>query len=204
MKRVETMKELLYLLVLSWFLIVITACTTVPSQLLAPQPITSTPDQDILTLVKTSVQAAQIAKKQTPGPILHQIDTDLKTMTFRFTDKGATREITVFIPAIGIPPEQWTTEVNERTPLVGNTTPGLNLDRLRFGPTYVAQMVFRHWQGCTLRSLTLYSENDHLTWVAFCNTAEGVITGTLNGESGVFTPSDAPPAPLPVTATPHP
>ncbi len=198
------MKELLHLLVLSWLLFVITACTTITSQLQASKPITSTPNQDLVKLVETSVQAAQIARKQTSDPILHQIDTNLKTITFRYTDKGATKEISVFIPASGIPPEQWTTEVNERTPLVGNITPGLNLGRLKVSPNNVAQMVVGHWPRCTLRGLNLYSENNHLIWVAFCNTGEGVVTGTMDGESGVFTPSDAPPASMPVTATPLP
>lgn len=195
------MKKLLQLLVLSWLVLAATACTTAASYFQATKPIQSTPDQDVGKMVDLSKQAAQRAGEKTSGAILHQVDTDTKTFTFRFTDKEATKEISVFIPDAGIPPEQWTIDVNARTPLVGNTTPELNLGKLKVGYNRVAQAMFAHWQGCSIRALTLYSENERLTWTAFCNTPRGVVTGDMDGESGVFTPSDAPPAPVPVTAT---
>lgn len=198
------MKKLLQLLVLSWLVLAPTACTPIATYFQASKPIPPTPDQDVGKIVDLSKQAAQLVRKKTSAPILHQVDTDIKTFTFRFTDKEATEEISVFVPAVGIPPEQWTIEVNARTPLVGNTTPGLDLGKLRIGSNRVAQAVFAHWQGCTIRGLTLYSENDHLIWVAFCNIPQGVVEGAMDGESGVFTASDAPPASLPVTATPLP
>jgi hypothetical protein len=159
------------------------------------------PDADVASLVAAGEQAAQLVREKTPDAVLHQIDTDLHTTTFRFTDKASTQEISVLVPAAGVPPGQWGVEVNPRTPLVGNMSPGLNLHSLRAGPNRVAQAMSGRWPGCTIRGLTLYDENDKLVWAAFCNTPEGVVSGSVDGATGVFHPSVAPPASLPVTAT---
>jgi hypothetical protein len=194
------MNALVRLLALSSVLLVSSACMGEAKS--ARQIPVSVPDADAASLVTASEQAAQLVPNKTPDAVLHQIDTDLHTTTFRFTDRASTQEISVLIPAAGVPPEQWIVEVNSRTPLVGNVSPGLPLQRLRAGPTRVAQAISGHWPGCTIRGLTLYLEDDNLTWVAFCNTPEGVASGSADGATGIFQPSAAPPAPLPVTATP--
>jgi hypothetical protein len=200
MEICHPMNALVRLLVFSSVLLVSGACMGAAKP--AGQMPVSAPDADVASLVAASERAAQLVREKTPEAVLHQIDTDLHTTTFRFTDKASTQEISVVIPAAGVPPEQWVVEVNSRTPLVGNMSPGLNLQSLRAGPTRVAQAIAGHWPGCTIRGLTLYNENDHLTWVAFCNIPEGVVSGSADGETGVFRPSAAPPASLPVTATP--
>ena len=194
------MNGLIRLLVLSSVLLVSGACVGEAKS--ARQMPVSAPDPDAVKLVAMSEQAMQLVREKTPDAVLHQIDTDLQTTIFRFTDRASTQEISVLVPAAGVPPGQWGVEVNSRTPLVGNTSPGLALQRLRAGPLRVAQAIFDHWPGCTIRGLTLYLENNKLTWVAFCNTPEGVASGSVDVETGTFQPSEAPPAPLPVTATP--
>ena len=194
------MNALVRLLALSSVLLVSGAC--VGGAKSAPQMPVSAPDPDAVKLVAMSEQAMQLVRGKTPDAVLHQIDTDLQTTTFRFTDRASTQEISVLVPAAGVPPGQWGVEVASRTPLVSNTSPGLALQRLRAGPLRVAQAISGHWPGCTIRGLTLYLENDKLTWVAFCNTPVGVASGSVDGETGTFQPSEAPPAPLPVTATP--
>jgi hypothetical protein len=161
------------------------------------------PDPDAVQLLSMSRQATELVQRQSPDAVLHQIDTDLRQTTFLFTDRAATREISVNVAATDMPLEQWAVRDDGLTPLIGNTSPGLRLDRLRIGPRRVAQAIIAHWPGCELRGLNLYDEDSQLTWAAFCTTQTGVAAGTMNAGTGVFQPSNAPPAPLPVIATPH-
>jgi len=196
------MNALARLFVLFSMLLVSGACTGIAQSAQLPPLPASAPDQDAVKLVTLSEQATQLVREKTPDAVLHQIDTDLHKTFFRFTDRASTQEISVLISAAGVSPEQWIVEVNSRTPLVGNMNPGLNLHRLRVGPTRVMQAISGHWPGCTMRSLTLYGEKDNLTWAADCSTPEGVVSGSVDGETGIFQPSAAPPGSLPVTATP--
>ncbi len=173
-----------------------------PSPPVAASPLG--PDPDAIRLVAMSEQALSLAQRQTPDAVLHQIDTDLRQTTFLFTDRAAMHEISVNVAAPETPPEQWTIRDDGLTPLVGNTSPGLRLDRLRAGPERVGRALTAHWPGCMVRGLNLYSEDDHLTWVAFCTTPAGIVSGTIDAETGLFQPSNAPSGPLPITATPRP
>ena len=162
----------------------------------------STPDPEAVRLIAMSEQARQIAQQDSSEVVLRQVDTDLNTTDFQFVDGALTKVITVLIPEPNAPASQWHTTVNSVSPLLTHAEPALNLQNLRTGPGRVAQAITAHWPECTLRGITLYRENGQLTWVAFCNTREGVASGSMDDQTGIFQPSEAPPAPLPVTATP--
>ncbi len=194
--------QLARLLALVLVLLASSACVSKPEFAQASPGTTITPDSAAVTLAAMGEQALKLVQKETPSAVLRQVDTDLNQTDFRFTDDPATKEIIVLVPAAGVPPDKWVVEQNDVSPLVGNTEPGLDLRQLRVGPGQVAQAISAHWPGCALRGMTLYNENNRPTWVAFCNVAEGVVSGIMDGKTGVFEPSAAPPARLPVTATP--
>lgn len=198
------MEKRIQILVICWLLFSASACTNINPDVPSSTSTSPTPDQDVGRLLDLSQQAYQLARKLTPEPVLRQMDTDLNMYSVRFTDKEATEEIDIFIPDLETPPEQWKVDVIAKTPLVGNTIPPLNLERLIVGPSRVASAVLAHWKGCTIRAMTLYNDNGRLTWAAFCNTQQGVVNATIDGETDVFTPYDAAPVPVPVTATSSP
>jgi hypothetical protein len=163
-----------------------------------------TSDLEALKLIAIGEQALQIAQQEAPNLVLRQVDTDLSVTDFQFVDRSLTQVITVVIPQTDAPVDTWYTTVNSISPLLSHSEPALNLPNLRTGPTRVVQSITAHWPGCTLRGIMLYREQGQLTWLAFCNTPEGVVSGSLQDRSGVFQPSEAPPAPLPAIATPVP
>ena len=160
------------------------------------------PDADAIRLVAMSEQARQIARNETPNPVLRQVDTDLKVTDFQFVEKTLTKVVTVVVPQPDAPNGAWHTTVSKVSPLLSYAEPALDLQDLRTGPERVAHAITAHWPGCTLRGITLYRENGQLIWLAFCNIPEGVVEGSINDRTGVFQPSAAPPAPLPSTTTP--
>ncbi len=160
------------------------------------------PDPDAIELIAMSEQAMQIAQQESADIVLRQVGTDLNTTYFKFVDGALSKVITVFVPGPGASANQWHTTVNTVSPLLSHAEPALDMQNLRTGPKRVAQAVTAHWPGCTVRGIMLYRENGQLTWLAFCNTPAGVVSGSMNDQAGVFQPSKAPPAPLPVTATP--
>jgi hypothetical protein len=161
-----------------------------------------TPDPDAVKLMAMSEQARQIALQESADIVLRQVDTDLNTTYFQFVDRALSRVITVIVPDAGAPVDQWDTTVNSFSPLLGHAEPAIDLQNLRNGPRRVAEAIKAHWPGCTVRGIILYRENGQLTWQAFCKTSAGVVSGSLVDRVGIFQPSEAPPAPLPVTATP--
>ncbi len=163
-----------------------------------------TSDLEALKLVALGEQALQIARQEAPNLVLRQVDTDLSVTDFQFVDRSLTQVITVIVPQPDAPADTWYTTVSTISPLLSRSEPALDLHNLRTGPTRVAQAITTHWPGCTLRGIMLYHEQGQLTWLAFCNTPEGVVSGSLQDRSGVFQPSEAPPAPLPAIATPVP
>ena len=50
--------------------------------------------------------------------------------------------------------------------------------------------------------MTLFGEEEDLSWIVFCNLPEGVVSGWVDVRTGAFTPSSAPPAVPPPVATP--
>ena len=164
----------------------------------------STPDASAVKLSAMGAQARQMAQKEAPDIVLRQVDTDLHTTDFQFVDSALTKVITVLVPEPDAPVDRWSTALNTISPLLTNAQPAVDLRSLRVGPNRVAQAMTAHWPGCGVRAMTLYRENDRLVWTGFCNTPEGVASGSLDNQTGVFQPSDAPPAPAPPTALPGP
>jgi hypothetical protein len=161
-------------------------------------------DSSAFKLTAMSEQAMQIAQKESSDVVLRQVETDLSITAFRFVDSALTKEIVVVVPEPDAPTEKWSTIVNTVSPLLLYRESGLNLQSLMVGPARVAQAITSHWPGCTVQEISLSTKNNKLTWVAFCNTPEGVASGSMDNQTGVFQPSNAPPAPVALTATPVP
>jgi hypothetical protein len=183
-------------------LLALTGCANVITTTKGPTLSDSTPDSDAVKLITMSAQALQIAQKESLDVVLRQVDSDLRITDFRFVDKKLTREIMVVVPEPNAPTETWHTEVNSVSPLLAQVEPSLDLQSLKVGPNRVAQAITAYWPGCVIRGMNLYRENDKLTWVAFCNTSKGMVSGTMDNQTGIFKPSDSLPATVPVTATP--
>jgi len=181
----------------------LTACTSAPVSADNSTHTISTPDPDAVKLIAMGEQAMQIAQKSL-GMVLRQVDTDLTTTDFRFVDRALTREIVILVPESDAPTEKWITSVNTVSPILSYAQPALDLHNLRIGPKRVAQAIMNHWPGCSVRGANLYLENNKLIWLVFCNTSKGVVSGSMDNETGVFQPSNAPPASVPATATPVP
>lgn len=183
-------------------LLVLTACANTIKSVEVSTPSDSTPDPDAIKLIAMSEQAMQMAQKESQEVVLRQVDADLNLTGFRFVDSALTKEIVVVVPEPDAPPSKWHTVVNSVSPLLTYAETAIDLESLRIGPNRVAQAITAHWPGCTLRTMTLYRENDQLVWTAFCTTPEGVVSGNMDNQTGVFHPSNAPPASIPPTAKP--
>jgi hypothetical protein len=160
-----------------------------------------TSDLEALKLIAMGEQAGQIAQKEGADLVLRQVDTDLSFTDFQFVDAALTRVVTVIVPRRDDPVDGWYTTVYAVSPLLSHAEPALDLRHIRNGPKRVAQAITTQWPGCTLRGIMLYRENEQPTWLAFCNTPEGVVSGSMVDRTGIFQPSEAPPAQVPVTAT---
>ena len=161
------------------------------------------PDADVAALVALSEEAARRAEEEAPDAVLRQVGVspDVGRIIFRFTDAAATKAVTVTIPELGAPPEAWSIHMGV-SPLIGHQSPGIDLPSLRIGPASVIRAATGHWPTCGIRSIGLIGQGDDLVWHVDCNLPEGVVSGTVDGQSGAFTPSLAPPAIVPPTATP--
>ncbi len=163
------------------------------------------PDPELVKFTAMSEQARQIAQKEIPDAVLRQADTDLIQTTFRFADKAGTRELDVTAPSSNTPPDQWTANLISLSPLLGRPESDMSIQDLHIAPNRVAQAALAQWPGCHIRVLILYrdeNEND-LTWVAFCDTTLGTMSGNMSNRTGLFQSPNAPPAQIPVTATPE-
>ncbi len=170
------------------------------------QPTEPSADPDAITLVRMSEQARQIAQQELPDVILRQLDSnaDLSEFTFRFTDSAATKEIDITGAVPNVLPEQWSAQVITLSPLLGWSQPDMNMQVLRVSSNRVARAISTHWPGCKVRFVHLSLEENDLVWIAWCDTPQGTVSGTMSNRTGVFQPSNAPPARMPITATPAP
>ena len=161
------------------------------------------PDADVAALVALSEEAARRAEEEAPDAVLRQVGVspDVGRTIFRFTDAAATKAVTVTVPEPGAPPEAWIIHSGV-SPLVGHQSLGIDLPSLRIGPASVVRAAIGHWPACGIRGIGLHGQRDDLVWYVDCNLPEGVVSGTVDGQSGVFTPSLAPPAIMPPIATP--
>lgn len=156
----------------------------------------------VAELLDLSRQARELAWSEIPAPILRQVYTDLHSTGFFFTDSAATVEVDVVVPAPSAPPEDWDVHVLSEGKLTGHRGEVLRLHELQIGPRDVAQAMLAQWPGCTIRALTLISEDNGLRWVGFCDTPAGTVSGYMDGDAGIWHPSAAPPARPPLIATP--
>ncbi|HLO31718.1 MAG TPA: hypothetical protein VK249_21375 [Anaerolineales bacterium] len=182
----------------------LTACEMVVTSAKGSTRSEGIPDSSASRLIAMSEQALHIAQKESSDVLLRQVETDLSITAFRFVDGALTREIVVIVPEPDAPTEKWSTVINTVSPLLMYRESGLDLQGLRVGPARVADAITAHWPGCTVREISLSAQNNQLTWLAFCNTSEGLASGSMDNETGVFQPSDAPPARFALTATPVP
>jgi hypothetical protein len=138
-----------------------------------------------------------------PDPTLRQVDINYQDglWFFRFTDRAATQAITVTISDPLEPADEWEVHTG-LSPLVGHQQPSIDLGSLRVGPARVVKAAAEHWTECDVRGLGLIGMRDQLTWNIFCNLPDGVVSAVVDGITGEFTPSSAPPARVPSTATP--
>ena len=158
---------------------------------------------DAAALVALGEEAARRAGKEALDPVLRQVNVnpDLGSTNFLFTDAAATKEVSVTVPEPAAPPESWSIRLGGIY-FLGHPSPGMDLSSLRIGPASVVQAATGHWPACGIRGVTLIGQGDELVWRVFCNLPEGMVSGTVDGQSGVFTPSLAPPAIVPAIATP--
>ncbi len=198
------MKYFTHLFLFGFLILACTGCAQPAASAQVTHPSETAPDADALSLLDLSAQALLIAQKTAADVSLRQVDTNLFTTDFRYTDGRLTEEIMVAIPGKDAPISQWYTVTNTVSPLLTGAEPGLDLHDLKVGPLRVALAVTARWPGCALRTMTLYLENGALTWVAFCNTPGGVVSALMDARTGQFRPSDGQPGSSPVTATPGP
>ena len=177
---------------------------------LAPTP---TADPDALALVAMGEEALGLARNTVPDAVLRQVDVspDGGSISFRFTDEAAARAIDVHVPGPDVPRDDWRVQDEGLWPGFWLAGPGMDLRAVRAGPAAVARSATGHWSGCGVRAMTLLGEAEDLSWTVFCNLPEGVVSGWVDARTGAFTPSSAPPAipppsatPVAVTATPEP
>ena len=161
-------------------------------------------DPDAVALAALGDRAAQRARQVAPDATLRQLDlkVDGSQYTFRFADYTLVRDIDVFVPAEDVSPEDYRVVVLDGGYLTGHQLPEMELEALRVGPGAAEKAALDHWQGCNLRSLSLSGEGKDLYWYVFCDLPQGVVSGTVDNLTGIFTPSLAPPAIIPSTATP--
>ena len=157
------------------------------------------PDLDALALIQLSEQAQQRASEVFPDVILLQVYTDLTQTSFRFMDRTATTEIQVRVPASTAPLDQW--PVHSHPLVIGGS--GIDVRHLTIGPKRADIAMLAGWPGCTRSGLGLYlfGTNGQLVWDISCSTAEGVVKGKMDDQTGVFQRTDGPALPPP-TAMP--
>ena len=166
-------------------------------------PASGTRDADAVSLAEISEQATRRAREVEPDAVLRQVDVGPGNggYSFRLTNAAATEAITLHAPSAQATPDLWELVHGHLTPLLGWTSPGIDVQALRIGPAAVERAAIAQWPGCSLRALTLVGQLDDLTWYVFCEVAEGVVSGTVDGRTGELVPSPAPPALPPPTAT---
>ena len=159
---------------------------------------------DAVALAAAADAATLRAREIVAGAVLRQlgIDPGGQPLIFRFTDAAATQAVNITLPTRDAPIREWRVISGHLTPLLGHPGVGIDVRALRTGPAAVARAAVEHWSGCQVRSMTLVGDQQSLTWHVSCETPEGVVSGTVDGLTGEFSPSAAPPVRPPPTATP--
>ena len=132
---------------------------------------------------------------------------DLKSVgsqyTFRFADYTMVRDVEVFVPAEQSPSEDYEVMLLDSVYWAKGEHPGLELGALRVGPAAAVKAASDYWHGCNLRALWVFGQGQELFWYVSCELPEGVETGTVDSQSGVYQPWSAPPAPTPPNGYTH-
>lgn len=188
---------------------ILAGCTGQPTPADAPEIASEGPgatrDAAVLEIIATGEEALGQARQRIPTALLRQVDfgPEPDMLTFRFTDAAATRTLSITFSAFRPDNGRWRAIEQGLTPLTGLTRPGMEIGALRTSPEAVRQAATDNWPDCELRGLMLFGTGNDLTWHIFCNIEAGVVSGTLDDSTGVFTPSRAPPVQPPPTAVPN-
>ena len=160
-------------------------------------------DPDAVALDTLALLATLQAQRVDPDAVLVQVDLEGTGggRTFRFASFTAGRDIDVFWSSATGSGEEFEVVLPDVAYFAGQPMREIELQALRVGPATTAQAATGHWPGCRIRSLMVAGQGDHLTWYVFCELPEGVVSATVDNRTGVFQPSDAPPARPPPTAT---
>lgn len=159
------------------------------------------PDAEALALREMAEKA--LAVSGIDEPVLRQISVNPTTgrHDFAVTDKEATFGVQIFIDTPDQPPNEWRTVPLEFIRYQANAS--LDVDSVIMGATSAMGNATEHWPGCVPRGQSIVgSAKGNTWWYVFCDLPEGTVSGLVNAETGEFTPSGAPPAIGPVTATP--
>jgi hypothetical protein len=165
---------------------------------------TATPDVALVQFTELAGQALPLAQKIAPGAVLRQIDTDGYQTFFDFTDAAATQEITVWMKSPGAPVSQWQAAPASQVKLVDAAEPAIDLKSMQIGLSRVAQIITAYWPGCLVKTLTLYTQNNKPTWLGFCQTSNGLVSGMVDAQTGNLVVANAAPITFPSQVAPAP
>ena len=158
------------------------------------------PDEDAIAMAVLADKVVVRACETFADAVLEQVgvNTNDGRRVFRFTDEAATQVISITVASDSSAADQWQIHVGV-SPLTGHPRPGMILHDLKIGPSSVVETATKYWEGCSVTGLGLSGEGSELFWHMFCGLPQGVFSGVVDGRTGVFTPSNAPPARMPPT-----
>jgi len=157
-------------------------------------------DADAIALAVLADKVVVRARETFPDAVLKQVGVNTKDgrRIFRFTDEAATQVISITAASASSSPDQWQVHIGV-SPLTWHPRPGMIRHDLKIGPSSVVETATKYWEGCSVTGLGLSGEGSKLVWHVFCGLPQGVFSGGVDGRTGVFTPSNAPPARIPPT-----
>ncbi len=183
----------------------IAACSVISTGLADNKPETTgaaiiQSDADAIALAVLADKVVVRARETAADAVLKQVGVNTKdgSRIFRFTDEAATYVISITVASASSAPDQWQVHIGV-SPLTGHPRPGMLLHGLKIGPNSVVETATKYWEGCNVTGLGLSGEGSELVWNVFCELPRGVVSGVVDGRTGVFTPSNVPPARLPPT-----
>ena len=191
------------LAVVALALVALTACSASAST----DAETTARDPDAVALEAMADDARRLVQETESTAVLRQIGVGVSSgqYFFHFTDAASTLVVVVVVaPGMDSPPESWEVHPPSVSPLVGHVAADLSMGSLRTGPDAVQRAASSHWGSCENANVGLTGEGDDLVWYVFCELPEGVLSGTVDGRTGEFIASGAPPAIRPPTATAKP